>query len=119
MATIAEILHYKWPGAEWAIDEDDYTTLLWLSTDIPKPTFAEIRQHNGEVQQLIAVDRKAERQRDKLLERPESMVEIVDVLVDVVKQINDSIKPASLSKPIDSTRLNALFDKVQVVKNTE
>ncbi len=119
MATIAEILQYKWPGSEWSIEGDDYGTLNWISTDIPKPALAEIRQHNGEVQQLIAAERKAERQRDKLLDRPDTMLQIIDALCATLQKTIGALKPSAISKDIDVTRLNGLIDKINVVKNSE
>lgn len=119
MANIAQILQYKWPGAEWSIEDDDYETLVWLSSNIPKPTESEIRQYNNDVVQLINEERKAERQRDKFASRPDSLIMAVDVLADNLKQINDSLKPSAVSQPINSTRLNALIDFLEDIKNSQ
>ena len=51
MASISEILSRKWPGTEWVLTADDYSTLLWLS-ETPKPTEQEIRAFSDEVDQL-------------------------------------------------------------------
>jgi hypothetical protein len=48
MATIAEILACKWPGASWRISEDDYGTLVWLSAG-DAPAEATIRALSDEV----------------------------------------------------------------------
>lgn len=119
MATIAEILQYKWPGSEWSIEGDDYGTLNWISTDIPKPTQAEIRQHNGAVEQLIAAQRKAERKRDRLMEAPEAMLQMVDILSETLQDVINSLKPASVSKTINVVRLNQLIDKINSIKNLD
>ena len=41
MISYADILANNFPGAEWAIDGNDYENLLWLS-DSPKPSKAEL-----------------------------------------------------------------------------
>lgn len=119
MASIAEILQYKWPGAEWAIEGDDYNTLVWISTNVPKPTQQQIHQHNGEVNQLIAAERKAERQRNKLMDKPEAMLQIIDALSTTLQDTINSLKPAAISAPINTEKLNALIDKINAVKNSD
>ena len=41
MTDYAVVLTAKYPGAEWALDGDDYEGLTWLS-DTPTPTQAEL-----------------------------------------------------------------------------
>lgn len=38
----ARCLVYLAPNAQWSINDNDYSSLEWLSTDIPKPTEQEI-----------------------------------------------------------------------------
>lgn len=47
MATIPQILSVKWPGTDWTVEGDDYSTLVWRSEN--KPTEAEIRAFSDEV----------------------------------------------------------------------
>jgi len=41
MTDYAAVLNAKYPGAQWALDGDNYSGLTWLS-DTPKPTQAEL-----------------------------------------------------------------------------
>lgn len=50
MATIAQILVKKWPGALWAINGDDYNQLTWYPGNVvAKPSESEIRAFDAEV----------------------------------------------------------------------
>jgi hypothetical protein len=50
MATLADILSKKWPGASWSLYGDDYNKLTWYPENtLPKPTEAEIRAFDTEV----------------------------------------------------------------------
>lgn len=53
LAPISEILSHKWPGAEWSIEGNDYSTLVWFSKS-PKPEEKEILAHAVAVADLIA-----------------------------------------------------------------
>ena len=54
------------PGAEWAMNADDYNQLQWLSEDIPKPTILEIE---AKIVELKAAEpmRLLRVHRDKLI----------------------------------------------------
>jgi hypothetical protein len=55
MIQYSKILHYKYPGKEWSINNEDYDTLDWLS-DGAKPTKAELDALWPAVQILIAAE---------------------------------------------------------------
>jgi len=67
MATIAQILSKQWPGTEWSIRGDDYSTLQWMETNTTsKPTEVEIRSYDEQVSLELRWD-ITRKQRDKLL----------------------------------------------------
>jgi hypothetical protein len=39
---ISKALFSKYKGCEWSMNNEDYSTLQWFSTDIPKPTEEEL-----------------------------------------------------------------------------
>lgn len=49
MTDYAAVLSTNYPGAEWALDGNDYDTLQWFS-DTPKPTQAELDAQWPQVQ---------------------------------------------------------------------
>ena len=53
MIEYSKILHYKYFGNGWSINNEDYSTLEWFS-DTKKPTKAELDALWPEVQELIA-----------------------------------------------------------------
>jgi hypothetical protein len=55
MIEYSKILHYKYPGKQWSINNEDYDSLDWLS-DSPKPSQADLDALWPEVQQLIAAE---------------------------------------------------------------
>jgi hypothetical protein len=63
MATLADILARRWPGARWQVHGDDHATLLWLSAGSP-PAEAEIRAWSAAIDEEIAWEAvRAERNR--------------------------------------------------------
>lgn len=54
------------PGAEWAMNADDYNQLQWFSEDIPKPTILEVE---AKIDELKAAEpmRLLRKERDRLL----------------------------------------------------
>jgi hypothetical protein len=54
------------PGAEWSINNNDYNQITWLSSDIPKPTRAQVE---AKIQELKAAEpmRLLRVERDRLL----------------------------------------------------
>ena len=54
------------PEAEWSLNAENYDQLEWFSTDIPKPTLAEV---NAKVAELEAVEpiRLLRKERDRLI----------------------------------------------------
>lgn len=54
------------PEAEWSLNAENYDQLEWFSTDIPKPTLAEV---NAKVAELEAAEpmRLLRKERDRLI----------------------------------------------------
>jgi hypothetical protein len=54
------------PEAQWSVNADDYNQLQWFSTDIPKPTRAQVE---AKIQELKAAEpmRLLRIERDRLL----------------------------------------------------
>jgi hypothetical protein len=63
---VSEALVALAPQAEWSMNADDYNQLQWSSTDIPKPTLAEV---NAKIEELKAAEpmRLLRRERDRLI----------------------------------------------------
>lgn len=80
MATLADILQQKWPGAHWKIDGDDFRTLAWYSKDVPKPTEADIRAFAAEVDAAVA-DKVAREtaERKFLADNPDAVLKLAEV----------------------------------------
>ena len=70
--TISEALQYF--GSGYSLENDDYTTLIWLDTKNPKPT---LEQLNDKVAELQADYDSKQYQRD----RAEQYPSIADVIV--------------------------------------
>ena len=54
------------PGAEWAMNADDYNQLQWFSEDIPKPTILEVEAKIAELKAAEPM-RLLRKERDRLL----------------------------------------------------
>ena len=59
---IPQALHQIAPGAQWAMNADDYNQLEWMSPDIPKPTRAQVEAKIAELKaaepmRLLRVER--------------------------------------------------------------
>ena len=54
------------PNARWAISDEDYNQLEWFSSDISKPTLAEV---NAKIEELKAAEpmRRLRQERDRLI----------------------------------------------------
>lgn len=52
---IALILTTNYPDAQWSLDGDDYSGLVWLS-DTPKPTKASLEKQSAQVEYQAEVD---------------------------------------------------------------
>lgn len=63
---IAKALLELAPGAEWKVVDDDYNQLQWFSTDIPKPTRAQV---DAKIEELKAAEpmRLLRKERDRLI----------------------------------------------------
>ena len=59
---ILQALNKLAPGAQWAMNADDYNQLEWFSTDIPKPTIVQVEAKIAELKaaeplRLLRVER--------------------------------------------------------------
>ena len=63
---IVKALETLAPGAQWAINADDYNQLEWFSSDIPKPTRAQVE---AKIEELKAAEpmRLLRIERDRLI----------------------------------------------------
>jgi len=63
---ITQALSELAPGVSWALNADDYNQLEWFSSDIPKPTLAEV---NAKIEELKAAEpmRLLRVERDRLI----------------------------------------------------
>ena len=63
---VSEALVALAPQAEWSMNNEDYNQLEWLSSDIPKPTLAEV---NAKIAELKAAEpmRLLRKERDRLI----------------------------------------------------
>jgi predicted nuclease with TOPRIM domain len=73
---ISNALFSKYKGCEWTINNEDYSSLVWFSEDVPKPTEEELIE---ECERLQAEYEAKEYQRQRLKEYP-SFAEQFDLL---------------------------------------
>ena len=66
MASYAEILRLKYPGVGFQIDGDNYSSLVWHSDKIKKPTEKKIKSLSAAVDNMLVWERIRKR-RNKLL----------------------------------------------------
>ena len=65
--TIAHALYTLIPAAEWSLrDQKDYSTIEWLSPNIPQPTAEEIQAEIARLEVQVPLD-KCKQQAKKLL----------------------------------------------------
>jgi hypothetical protein len=91
-----EAIKTYFPKAEWSMKDGEYDKLIWLSTDIPKPSKEELLQ---KVEQL-----KAERPLKELRQERDRRLQAVDWVV---------IRSTSTSTPVPeawATYMQALRD---------
>ena len=50
MIDIGAVISALAPNASWSLDDNDYSTLVWWSPEIPVPTYEEILQKAPEVE---------------------------------------------------------------------
>jgi len=85
MAVISDILSEIWPGKEWSITEDDYSTLVWFeSNSIPKPLESEIRSHSSAVDAIVADKRQRARQQAGLIDSTDYLLKVIETFVDAL-----------------------------------
>jgi len=101
------------PNARWAISDEDYNQLEWFSSDISKPTLAEV---NAKIEELKAAEpmRLLRIERDKLLAEvdwvtirsynqnvpvPEEWVAYCQALRDLPANTTDPANPVWPTKP--------------------
>lgn len=88
MATIAQILAAHWPGQQWTIDEDNYSTLTWDGGNTrPKPSEAEIRGFSDQVDATVADQAQRSRQQRAMVDAPDYLLKVVETLIDGMVEI--------------------------------
>ena len=63
---ILQALNKLAPGAQWAMNADDYNQLEWFSTDIPKPTIVQVEAKIAELKAAEPM-RLLRKERDRLI----------------------------------------------------
>lgn len=121
MATIAQILPRRWPGAIWSIQGDDYSTLAWnVASPQVKPTEAEVRAESASVDTEIAAEQRLERQQDALQsDSRDAYLKAIERLTFAVNDIQDKLKANALSAPLDATataQIDALQTRLQQIR---
>lgn len=115
MATLAEILARKWPGAQWTIHGDDYARLEWLSGNaVPKPREEEIRAKAAEVDAEIEAERRAVMRREAILGDADRLFLALEVLARAVDELQALQPLATRTAPVDAliTKLVEIRSKV-------
>lgn len=75
MATLADILARRWPGARWSLQGDDYASLRWADDNLaPKPTEADLRQYAAEVDALMALEHAERKTLSEFLAEPGALL---------------------------------------------
>jgi hypothetical protein len=87
-----------YPGINFQIDNDDYETLIWHSTEVEKPTFEEVQ---AELNRLQAIDDAIKYQRLRAPEYPD------------LKELADALYWSSKG---DNTKLDEYYAKCEAVK---
>lgn len=120
MATLIQILSYKFAGTQWRMDNstgDDYPSLTWLDPT-PKPTEAAIRAFSAEVDTLLAADARTQRQVDAFdRDALDVLLRVLEIIVAFEKQLANKIRPQSLTVALDTTALDALITKLQAIRD--
>lgn len=120
MATLTDILQWKYPGAEWSIQGQDYATLVWAPTNtLTKPTLTELQGFSAEVDGLIAQAMRQDRQRERLLETDRLLVAL-SALTDALVDVRGKLRSTALSSALDgqiTTRLNSIKTRIDEIKN--
>jgi len=88
MAVISEILTEIWPGSQWSITEDDYSTLVWNQTNsVAKPLESEIRSHSDAVDATISDRRQRGRQQAGLVDSTDYLLKVIETFIDALIEI--------------------------------
>lgn len=66
MASYADILRLKFPNARFTVDGDNWSSLVWLSDNVKKPTEKKVKSLSEEVDKLLVWE-KVRAKRNKLL----------------------------------------------------
>lgn len=120
MATLVQILGYKFRGSQWTMhntEADSYANLTWTDPT-PKPTEAELRAFSAEVDGLFAADERLRRQR-KAFESADidAILRALEILAMSNKQIINKLRPQALNDPITTVALDALLARIQAIRD--
>lgn len=120
MATLVQILAYKFSGSQWTMhnsEADLYSNLIWHDATTP-PTEAELRAFSTEVDGLLAADDRLRRQR-KAFESGEidAILRALEILAMSQRQIINKLRPQALTDAITTVALDALLTRIQAIRN--
>ncbi|MGE0256816.1 MAG: hypothetical protein AB7N54_19485 [Alphaproteobacteria bacterium] len=113
MATLADILARKWPGARWSLRGDDYASLRWAE-DAPCPSEQDIRRHAAEVDADMAEDARAKQAQAELLGEPGALLRIV---AELAAAIADLQAQTGLADPARQSAIAALETRLRDPRN--
>lgn len=103
MATIAEILARRWPGAQWTITNDDYASLQWLpGNTAAKPSKEEILAKAAEVDAEIDTERKARARVDALMQDTDRLFLALEILARAVDELQALQPLATRTAAVDA-----------------
>lgn len=112
MASLAEILSRRWPGAQWTITGDDYATLQWLPENtVARPSEKEIRSLSAEVDAEIEAKRKARARIDSLMQDADRLFLALEILARAVDELQSLQPMATRTAAVD-----ALVGKLQEIR---
>lgn len=120
MATLVQILAYKYPGKQWTMHNtaaDLYSNLVWLDAS-PAPSETELRAFSSEVDGLFAADERLNRQR-KAFEsgQIDAILRGFEILAMSQKQVINKLRPQALTDPITTVALDALLARIQAIRD--
>lgn len=103
MATIAEILSRRWPGAQWTITGDDYASLQWLPENtVAKPSKEEILAYAAAVDAEIEAERKARARVDAIMQDADRLFLALEILARAVDELQALQPLATRTAAVDA-----------------
>lgn len=120
MASLTEILQYKYPGSQWSMTGGDYNTLVWYPANtLPKPSLAELQGFSAEVDAMMATEARQARQRDTLLNQ-DQLLRALSVLINAVVDLQTRFATRVSNPGLNATAVNqatAMKTRIDEINN--